>query len=145
MDEGHIKHSVPVNPFLALLHSYVCLGCVCMWVGGWVVVVVGYGWGPRSRCGNVSYELVHRAGPLFLDNHYSGYQCVHTYIVVVRLWESGTRYTIECHISPSLTTYILGCLFCSLLHAYLLITLTTCATRYGSYKFGLPSTHIHVH
>ena len=28
----------------------------------------------RSRCGNVPNELVHRAGPLFLDNHYCGYQ-----------------------------------------------------------------------
>ena len=27
-----------------------------------------------SRYGNVPNELVHRAGPPFLDNHYRGYQ-----------------------------------------------------------------------
>ena len=27
-----------------------------------------------SRCGNVPNELIHRAGPPFLDNHYRGYQ-----------------------------------------------------------------------
>ena len=30
-----------------------------------------------SRCGNVPNELVHRAGPPFLDNHYRGYQYIY--------------------------------------------------------------------
>ena len=29
-----------------------------------------------SRYGNVPNELIHRAGPPFLDNHYRGYQYV---------------------------------------------------------------------
>ena len=29
-----------------------------------------------SRYGNVPNELIHRAGPPFLDNHYRGYQFV---------------------------------------------------------------------
>ena len=36
---------------------------------------ISFGYIPsRSRCGNVLNELVHRAGPPFLDNHYRGYQ-----------------------------------------------------------------------
>ena len=33
---------------------------------------------PGSRYGNVPNELVHRAGPPFLDNHYRGYQYSNT-------------------------------------------------------------------
>ena len=39
-----------------------------------------------SRCGNGPNELVHRAGPLFLDNHYRGYQYImYMYSVVVNV------------------------------------------------------------
>ena len=47
MDEGPTKNSEPMfieMPCIALVHSYVCLGCVCVcgcvgvcgWVNGWV-------------------------------------------------------------------------------------------------------------
>ena len=35
-----------------------------------------------SRCGNVPNELVHRAGPPFLDNHYRGYQYFRVYLTI---------------------------------------------------------------
>ena len=31
-----IKNPEPVFTCIALVHSYVCLGCVCVCVGGWV-------------------------------------------------------------------------------------------------------------
>ena len=37
MDEGPTKNSEPVfiqMPYIAIVHSYVCLGCACVWVGG---------------------------------------------------------------------------------------------------------------
>ena len=34
-----------------------------------------------SRYGNVPNELVHRAGPPFLDNHYRGYQYIYIYLL----------------------------------------------------------------
>ena len=39
MDEGPTKNSEPIfiqMPCIALVHSYVCLGCVGAWVDGWV-------------------------------------------------------------------------------------------------------------
>ena len=44
MDEGPTKNSEPMfiqMPCIALVHSYVCLGCVCVWVGGWMDWWVG--------------------------------------------------------------------------------------------------------
>ena len=43
MDEGQTKNSELMfiyMPCIALVHSYVCLGCVCVRVGGWMG-----GWG----------------------------------------------------------------------------------------------------
>ena len=49
MDEGPTKNSEPVfikMPCIALVRSYVCLGCACVWVGGWMS-----GWGGGGGMG----------------------------------------------------------------------------------------------
>ena len=37
-----------------------------------------------SRYGNVPNELIHRAGPPFLDNHYRGYQYIFNIIMLAK-------------------------------------------------------------
>ena len=59
---------------------------------------------PGSRYGNVPNELIHRAGPPFLDNHYRGYQYDTThiwfcsppkYVKVAAMRNTMTKRTIE--------------------------------------------------
>ena len=65
MDEGPTKNSEPIfiqMPCIALVHSYVCLGCVCVgeWVHGWVGGERGMGEGdlrPPSPVICKSHEL----------------------------------------------------------------------------------------
>ena len=63
MDEGPTKNIEPVfiyMPCIALVHSYVCLGCSCVWVGEWVGGGGGMGEGdlrPPSPVICKSHEL----------------------------------------------------------------------------------------
>ena len=70
MDEGPTKNSESV-PCIALVHSYVCLGCVCVCVcvcvGGWVDWWVG-GWGGGG--GGGMSEADHRPpSPVICKSH----------------------------------------------------------------------------
>ena len=50
------------------------------------------------------------------------------------------RCMVECHFPWSVNYFVVRC--GPTYPGYLLITLNTCATRYGSFKFGLPSNRL---
>ena len=62
-----------------------------------------------SRYGNVPNELIHRAGPPFLDNHYRGYQYTQYLVVTIiisflvklarQLFQDGSLRTLTSYVT----------------------------------------------